>query len=282
MSLCNIFSRIFLKAFSPASRNFTVFNQQYKNKPFVNFDKMSTAKRPAESELINGSSSDEVNAGESKRASGDELESQTCKDAKRNRIDDPENLSLHNSCSYDSVKKTYSKASKSVEAGEKFRKQNYSCYTPTSSVHSYTSSHDTQADVSQTKTTQSINYTQEKEAVRPVSPQKEDQCNSSFHQPSAIPTYSAAVNATTMKNLETSLCGSSQKQISSSFENQQGISKPEDLDEAIDLTMHSPVIEPVCAEGTSRKSSTTEPSTPLEGEKSKAAENDAVEAVLEA
>lgn len=276
MSPCNIFFADIFERFHgcpPACRNFTVSKQQYKNKPFVNFDKMSTGKRPAESETINDSSNDEVDAGESKRASGDELESKT----KRNRIDDPENLSLHNSCSYDSVNQTYSKSNKSVEAGEKFRKQNYSCFTPTiNSVNSYTRCHDTQAGLAHT--TQSINYTHEKEATSHASPQKEDQRNFSFHQPSAIPTYSAAVNATAMKNLETSLCGSSQKQIWSSFESHQGISKPEDLDEAIDLTMHSPVIE--CAEGTSRKTSTTEPS--VEGEKLKAAEKDAVEPVLEA
>lgn len=238
---------------------------------------MSTSKRPAESEM-NGD--DEVDAGESRKASGGEVESRTCKDAKRNRVDDPENLSLHNFCSYDSVKQTYSKSKESVEA--EFSKQNYSCYTPTiNSVNSYTSSNDTQAGLSQT--TQSIDYSQEKAAVSHASPQKEDRSDFSFHQPRAIPTYSAAVNATSMRNSEPSLCVSSQNQISSCFENHQGTSKPEDLDNGgpIDLTMHSPVVAE-CAEGTSRKTITTGSSEPLEDEKLKAAGKSVGETVLEA
>jgi tyrosine-protein phosphatase non-receptor type 23 len=124
--------------------------------------------------------------------------------------------------------------------GQFDNQQNYSCYTPTiNTVNSYMQSGDNQA--SQSQTTQSANYTQIQEIVSHSKGQIQNVSvpDSPLRTPNAIPTYTAAVNSSSLNSSET-VSTNSQQQISSSVQIK---SSNIDLLSDIDFSVSSPTID---------------------------------------
>lgn len=129
---------------------------------------------------------------------------------------------------------------------DQFSQQNYSCYTPTvNSVNSYITAGDPQAAHSQT--TQSSSYSQTAGTASTFNGQvaHPTSMDSTQRHSQAIPTYSAAVNATSNKS-ET-LSTQSQQQIISPVEKQAPAAavKSENIDllSGIDFTMKNATID---------------------------------------
>lgn len=142
-----------------------------------------------------------------------------------------------------------------------FSQQNYSCFTPTvNAINSYMTATDGQT--SQSQTTQSVNYSQTPQIVGHSQAQaiQKPSVDSPHHQPYAIPTNTAATNATCMNNPQTQLTHSQQQITSSHVEAPKPAvvtaveSKPAvmpavvksaniDLLSGIDFTMTNPTIE---------------------------------------
>lgn len=136
---------------------------------------------------------------------------------------------------------------------QQFSQQNYSCYTPTmNAMSSYMTAGDTIA--AQSQTTQSTNYSQTQDVVNSAAGHVSQQTalDSPLRQPNAIPTYSAAVNATAMTNSNTNST-QSQQQVLSTAEGQtqkpDAVVKSENIDllSGIDFAMTSniPTLMPV-------------------------------------
>lgn len=231
---------------------------------------MSSSKRAAISELTHDNWNDEKegeDAGSFKKATEDELQKRVLKVADRRNIGgDSESgtapqqpSALQSSTQPHPIDKLpagklpLSASQADLEAShpeEQYSQQNYSCYTPTmNSMSSYKTSNDGQAAFSQT--TQSVNYHQTPEAPASSScaPATAQQPRvDSSNQPNSIPTYSAAVNAYSMKGRsEMHMTASSQQQMKSSIEVKQTIPITEEPPvaqlAAVDLTMTNATID---------------------------------------
>lgn len=136
---------------------------------------------------------------------------------------------------------------------KKFSQQNYSCYTPTmNTTSSYMTAGDTIA--AQSQTTQSTGYSNSQEVINAVTGHVNNQTShdSPLRTPHAIPTYSAAVNATSMANANTHST-QSQQQVFSTAEKETPAAAPTpvapvksenvDLLSGIDFTMANPTID---------------------------------------
>lgn len=136
---------------------------------------------------------------------------------------------------------------------QQFIQQNYSCFTPTvNSMNSYMTAGD-----SLSQTTQSSSYNQVHEIVGHAQANSSHQpvVTSPQHQPYAIPTNTAATNASSLNHSETHSTNS-QQQITSPMEKQAPVApvkeapkpapvKSENMDllSGIDFTMASPMID---------------------------------------